>query len=136
MPHVDATVRKSPLELLQFVQPPEFQAGSPADLMSIYANPIPSMTMCHVLGVPLDARHHFEHPNEVMNDPHEPAAERAKAAYEFAKFARSVIASKREAPGDDLLSELIPDENPRKNLFQRVGIKPAEAAKGDAKKKE
>lgn len=39
-------------------------------------------------------------------------------------------------PLPDLLSELIPDENPRKNLFQRVGIRPAEAAKGDAKKKE
>lgn len=37
-------------------------------------------------------------------------------------------------PLADLLSELIPDDAPRKNLFQRVGIKPAEPPKGESKK--
>lgn len=37
-------------------------------------------------------------------------------------------------PLADLLSELIPDDNPRKNLFQRVGIRATEAGKGDSKK--
>lgn len=37
-------------------------------------------------------------------------------------------------PLPELLSELIPDDGPRKSLFQRVGIKPAEAEKEKGKK--
>src|SRR5262249_8714955 len=36
-------------------------------------------------------------------------------------------------PLPDLLRKPIPDDNPRKNLCQRVGIKPAEPAKSDKK---
>lgn len=38
-------------------------------------------------------------------------------------------------PLPDLFQELIPDEAPRKGLFKQVGIKPAESAKQDEKKK-
>jgi type VI secretion system protein ImpA len=38
-------------------------------------------------------------------------------------------------PLPDLFQELIPDEAPRKGLFKQVGIKPAEAAKQEDKKK-
>jgi cytochrome P450 len=83
------------------------QAARPADLVELYALPMPSLALCHLLGIPFEARGEFEGPVTVMEEPHASHADRAAATVEFAEFADRVIEQTRAHPGDDLVSELL-----------------------------
>lgn len=89
------------------------EADGQADLIPAFATPIPITIITEMLGVP------SEHGEQLLDWSHRMVAmymhgggrekeERAnRAAREFSDFVRRLLAEKRKAPGDDLLSLLI-----------------------------
>jgi cytochrome P450 len=81
----------------------------PADLVQSFALPLPSLVICEVLGVPLAERPRFEGMSRSLvtapssNDPDR----FVRVAREFRLYMEDLIARKRAAPGDDLLSRMI-----------------------------
>jgi cytochrome P450 len=85
------------------------KAGPPVNLVDVFALPVPSLTICEMLGVPRSDRYRFERPTEVSVDPHASAQEKIAAFREFCDYAHGVIEQKRIQPRDDLLSHLVAD---------------------------
>jgi cytochrome P450 len=83
------------------------KAGSPVDLVPTFALPISSFSICEMLGVPHGDREQFERPSAVLADPHADLEEKRAALEDFSVYCRQVVAEKRAAPGEDLLSDLI-----------------------------
>jgi cytochrome P450 len=74
-----------------------FECGDAADLMDVFAKPLPARVIAGQLGVPASDHQHFRHWLDLMisTDPDE-----------FAQAPRrSPTWSKRSCPGDDLISE-------------------------------
>lgn len=82
--------------------------GPPVDFVQAFALPVPSLTICHILGVPGTDRHRFEE----LDDPDPSSSPRdvVAAIDAFRTYIARVIAEKRAEPGDDLLSELVAHE--------------------------
>jgi cytochrome P450 len=81
-------------------------AGSPVDLVRTFALPISSFTICDLFGVPHADRERFEGPSAALIDPRLDAEAKRGALSEFYDYCRRVVAEKRAAPRDDLLSDL------------------------------
>jgi cytochrome P450 len=81
-------------------------AGSPVDLVPTFALPISSFTICDLLGVPHEDRERFEGPSAALADPRLDAEAKRAALSEFYDYCRQVVAEKRAAPRDDILSDL------------------------------
>lgn len=79
-----------------------------ADLIASYAAPLPIVVICDLLGVPAADRPDFRSWTDALVAPDPARPEKAKEAVGslLAFFAR-LIAGKRAAPGDDLVSALI-----------------------------
>jgi len=82
-------------------------AGSPADLVRLFALPLASLVICELLGVPYEQHDRFERASHAMVDPALPAEARDAAGGELYGLLASVVADKRGSPGDDLLSGLL-----------------------------
>jgi cytochrome P450 len=82
-------------------------AGPPADLVTLFALPLASLVICELLGVPYSAHEQFERASYMMVDPALPLQERDAASNELFALLASVVAEKRNSPGDDLLSGLL-----------------------------
>ncbi|MEV5558808.1 cytochrome P450 [Nonomuraea wenchangensis] len=78
-------------------------AGPPADLVTTYALPIPSMVICELLGVPY-ADHDFfqERSRELVA----PGGDVAGASADLHAYLAELVRRKRSEPGDDLISGL------------------------------
>lgn len=85
-------------------------AGAPVDLVTQFAFPVTSCSICELLGVPHSDRERFERPSAVLADPHLSAAEKRAALESFYDYCRRVVAEKRAAPRDDILSALAQEE--------------------------
>lgn len=85
------------------------RSGAPADLVEELALPIPSLSVCEILGVPAEDREAFERPAKIHQDLSAGHEERFEALRDLLDYAKSKIAEKRREPGDDLLSYLIAD---------------------------
>lgn len=84
------------------------ERGQPADLKAGLAFPLPVWVICDLLGVPDSDRDRFSHWSDTMlNLTRYTEAEVDAAQREFVAYMTGHIAARREAPGDDLLSELI-----------------------------
>jgi cytochrome P450 len=87
--------------------------GGPVDLIAEYAEPLPVEVIAELLGVPPpDRRLLRPWSNAIVkmyeyevSDAQRSAAERASA--EFVEYLRGLVAARRRAPGDDLISSLI-----------------------------
>ncbi len=86
----------------------EVIAAGTADLLSAYAAPLPIAVICDLLGVPEEARTDFRQWTDVLvaPDPSRPDEARQAIGAMLAFFAE-LISSKRAAPGDDLVSDMI-----------------------------
>ncbi|MGN9838207.1 cytochrome P450 [Nonomuraea sp. H19] len=78
-------------------------AGPPADLVTAYALPIPSMVICELLGVPYED-HEFFQDRSLQLLTRGGDVDRATA--DLAAYLGELVRRKRAAPGDDLISGL------------------------------
>lgn len=84
------------------------RAGPPADLVSQFALPIPSMTICELLGVPYEQRERFQlDPLLTVNLQSPPEQVYAATASVYAFVAELVAAKRAAEPTDDVLGGLV-----------------------------
>lgn len=81
--------------------------GSPVDLVESFALPVPSLTICELLGVPYDSRHEFQRNSAVLFSLDVGADEAAASMTYLTDFLRDLVQYKRRHAAKDLLSELI-----------------------------
>lgn len=80
--------------------------GPPAELVTSFALPVPSMVICALLGVPYEDHAFFEaQSRKLLRGPEGSDVEAARDA--LTGYFRTLIAHKRREPGDGLLDELI-----------------------------
>ncbi|MFE1334201.1 cytochrome P450 [Streptomyces microflavus] len=85
--------------------------GPPAELVSAYALPVPSMVICALLGVPYADHEFFEECSQrLLRGPG--AADVNRARDELEEYLGALIDRKRTEPGEGLLGELIHRDQP------------------------
>ncbi|WP_320668998.1 cytochrome P450 [Patulibacter defluvii] len=82
-------------------------AGGPIDLVTEFALPVSSFSICQQLGVSPADRERFEQPSAILADPHLDAEQKRAALVSFYDYCRQVVAEKRAAPQADILSDLV-----------------------------
>lgn len=78
-------------------------AGPPADLVSSFALPVPSLAICELLGVPYADHAFFERQARLRHDPEHAGT----ALAELGAYLSDLIGAKSADPGDGLLDDLI-----------------------------
>jgi nocardicin N-oxygenase len=82
--------------------------GTPADLVDGFSMPLPITVICEMLGVPKADRHFFQRFTELLFGGEGVAGEEVqRAAVALQDYLAAHIARRREAPRDDLLTQLI-----------------------------
>ncbi|MER6305965.1 cytochrome P450 [Streptomyces sp. NPDC001739] len=82
------------------------KAGPPADLVTSFAKPIPTIVICELLGVPYEDRGSFQEQIDTFMGG-ETSDEELIAAYTATQdYLAELVAAKRANPTDDVLSEL------------------------------
>ncbi|MEV7782415.1 cytochrome P450 [Kitasatospora sp. NPDC088351] len=81
-------------------------SGSPADLVTGFALPVPSLVICLLLGVPYEDRELFQALSRVIISTTAEEAEVARAQAELLDYLGGLAARKRRSPGQDILSRL------------------------------
>ncbi|MGC9668338.1 cytochrome P450 [Planosporangium sp. 12N6] len=82
-------------------------AGPPADLVEAFALPVPSLVICHLLGVPYDDHAFFQSRSRVLLSNSVPLEQSQAAADELRDYLSRLIGTKARDGGDDLLSRLV-----------------------------
>ncbi|HWD76540.1 MAG TPA: cytochrome P450 [Solirubrobacteraceae bacterium] len=82
-------------------------AGSrPVDLVEAFALPVPSLVICHLLGVPYADHEFFQRRSRILVARDQPVNQVLAAQDELIEYLDRIIARKLAAPADDLLSSL------------------------------
>ncbi|WP_158891697.1 cytochrome P450 [Amycolatopsis anabasis] len=89
-------------ERLDFME----RQGPPADLVEAFAQPIPGMVICELLGVPYADREEFQR-NAIVTVGNEPGEDFVAALTALQEYMRELVLAKRAEPTDDLLSGLL-----------------------------
>lgn len=97
-------------------------AGTEADLVTAYALPIPSLMICELLGVDYADRDEFQQNTAVALSTRSTDAERAAAGGALYGFIARLVAEKRRAPADDLLSGLVHEAEPPLTDAQLIDV--------------
>lgn len=84
-------------------------AGPPADLVSAFALPVPSMVICLLLGVPYEDHEFFQTQSAAGLDANSSEEDRLQAQLALFTYMFDLVARKEREPGDDLMSRLIND---------------------------
>ncbi|MCZ2403631.1 cytochrome P450 [Paenarthrobacter sp. Z7-10] len=84
-------------------------AESPANLVSAFALPIPSIVISDLLGVPERDRTSFQKNSEVLIDLAQPQEIRGAAAAAMQNYVYTLVQAARDSPGGDILGELVRD---------------------------
>ncbi|MFI7136013.1 cytochrome P450 [Nonomuraea sp. NPDC050153] len=79
-------------------------AGQPADLVSAYAFPVPSMVISLMLGVPYEDHAFFQDHSNTMVTADVTGQEQQAAVTALAGYMYELVARKEREPGDDLIS--------------------------------
>ncbi|GAB3803256.1 cytochrome P450 [Micromonospora zhanjiangensis] len=83
-------------------------AGPPADLVQAFALPVPSMVICHLLGVPYQDHEFFQTRSNKLINLLTPVEEVRVAADELSEYLDGLVTTKlAERPAEDLLSRLV-----------------------------
>ncbi|SFR30163.1 Cytochrome P450 [Lentzea waywayandensis] len=96
-------------------------AGSPADLVKHFTLPIPSLTICELLGVPYRDRVEFERRGRDRLDTKLPRAVRLRALHESRQYMVDFIASERAQPGDGFIGRLVQEHGHEIDDHELVG---------------
>jgi cytochrome P450 len=81
--------------------------GAPADLIQGLALPVPSLTVCGLLGIPYEDREIFQRLTNVSLSRKSTVDEIAAATDELLAWLDDLVAAKEKDPGDDLLGRLV-----------------------------
>jgi cytochrome P450 len=82
--------------------------GSPVDLVAHFAEPLPIMVICELLGVPYDDRPRLRAwAARLMSSSGYTAEEIIGAVTQIREYLGILVAAKRSEPGDDLITELV-----------------------------
>jgi cytochrome P450 len=84
-------------------------SGPPADLVSAFALPVPSLVIAHLLGVPTDDLEMFHHHTTVGLDGRTSDEEKTQDFGAMLAYIAELVERKEHEPGDDLLSRLVAD---------------------------
>ena len=79
--------------------------GPPADLVQVFAHPVPAQTICELLGVPYDERADFMGFTQSLSSDDDAEAQLV-AFTRLGEYLRDLARAKRANPTDDLLSDL------------------------------
>ncbi|MGW2368051.1 cytochrome P450 [Streptomyces sp. NPDC001667] len=82
-------------------------AGGPVDLVTALALPVPSLVICELLGVPYEDHARFEEWSAMMMNHDAGPEEYGAAVQALDTYLDSLVTSKENAPGDDLISRFI-----------------------------
>jgi cytochrome P450 len=82
------------------------QAGPTADLVEAFAQPVPALMICELLGVPYADRERFRSQVATIFDQTVDAEAKGGAYAELIQYLDELVLAKRAEPTDDLLSEL------------------------------
>lgn len=96
--------------------------GPPADLVSRFALPIPSLVICELLGVPYSERTAFQRRTRRQLDFSVPIGEHIALQRESRDFMRQQVRRAMDAPGEDLLGRLIRGHGDALSEDELVGI--------------
>jgi cytochrome P450 len=96
--------------------------GPPADLVSRFALPVPSLVICELLGVPYSEREQFQRRTSRQLDLSVPMAERVVLQRESRQFMQEQVTRAQAAPGDDLLGMLVREHGDEITNDELVGI--------------
>jgi hypothetical protein len=89
----------------QFID--EMLAGpSPADLVTAFALPVPSLVICQLLGVPYADHEFFQRASRTLINTNTPPETARETQDELVGYLDSLIGRKLAEPGDDLLSRV------------------------------
>ncbi|MFF0869411.1 cytochrome P450 [Nonomuraea sp. NPDC003560] len=80
--------------------------GPPADLVRVFAQPIPALMICELLGVPYADRDAFQHHAAALAGVDTDEQEQLAAYAELQRYMDGLVQAKRARPADDLLGDL------------------------------
>lgn len=80
--------------------------GSPVDLVQAFAQPIPALMICELLGVPYEDHDFFRRNVTPLNDSDAPVDEQMAAMNALGEYLYALVVAKRAEPTDDILGEL------------------------------
>jgi cytochrome P450 len=83
--------------------------GPPSDLVRSFALPVPSLVISELLGVPAEDQPEFQRYTQVISTVGAPAEDVHSASAALMRYIGELIESKRDTPGDDILSHLVRD---------------------------
>jgi cytochrome P450 len=96
--------------------------GPPADLVSDFALPIPSLVICELLGIPYSERAQFQRRTRQQLDLSVPLEDRMALARESRAFMQEQVARAKAAPGEDMLGMLVREHGDELSNDELVGI--------------
>ncbi len=103
-------LRSSIQEIVDGLLDQMLQKGSPADLVSDFGLPFPSMVICLLLGVPYDHHQFFQDRARILISNKSTTEDALRATRELCdEYIGDLIRKKDAEPKDDLLSRLIVD---------------------------
>ncbi|TQS40142.1 cytochrome P450 [Cryptosporangium phraense] len=98
------------------------RTGPPADLVTAFALPVPSLVICELLGVPYDDRDEFQARTRDLLDVGRPMKERRRVSDESRAYMASLVAREQRKPGDALLGSLIREHGDELSADELTGI--------------
>ncbi|MFE4972918.1 cytochrome P450 [Kitasatospora sp. NPDC056651] len=96
--------------------------GSSADLMDVFALPLPLGVICGLLGVPDPDQEQFHHWSRTTLDLGLPIEERIAAGRESNEYMASLVAEKRRSPDDGMIGMLVREHGGAVSDSELVGV--------------
>ncbi|WP_214402718.1 cytochrome P450 [Pseudonocardia lacus] len=98
------------------------RCGPPADLISSFALPVPSLVICELLGVPTEDRAGFEHRTSRLLDMSVPPGERMRLQAESREYMARLVAREQRDPGEAMLGMLVREHGDDLSTDELIGI--------------
>jgi cytochrome P450 len=98
------------------------RAGKPADLVSHFALPVPSLVICELLGVPYADRSAFQERAARLLDTSSPTERRLAALREDRAYMAGLVARAQAEPGEDMLGMLVREHGDDLCTDELIGI--------------
>ncbi|KJE20407.1 cytochrome P450 [Frankia torreyi] len=98
------------------------RAGKPADLVSTFALPVPSLVICELLGVPYADRADFQRRTADQLDASQPPQRRLALQQASRAYMATLVERARRDPGEDILGMLVREHGDDVSAEELVGI--------------